>query len=248
MRCESGHRHLLFVTAWAAFLGLLLTCVSPNVNAEDAPASTQQAATPTYHPADVQIQASRVYVFVDKTGFGHQHGVEAKLLSSTLVLGADQNAGKLVFDMTSFDADTPVARQYVGLTGTTDEGTRSAVNNNMKGSSILDVATYPTATFDVVSALATGQASSSGLPIYQLQGDFTLHGTTRPLTVTAEVEQARGWLHVRGNFVINQTSFGITPYSKAFGAIGVADPLKIYGDIFVAPTDKVAMSSIPSRQ
>ncbi len=248
MRCDTGHRYPQFFTVLAVFLGLLLTSVSLIANAEDVTAPAKQAATPTYQPADVQTQASRVYVFVEKTGLGHQHGVEAKLLSSTLVLGADQNAGKLVFDMTSFDADTAAARQYVGLTGTTDEATRSAVNKNMKGSAILDVATYPTATFDVVSALATGQTNSKGLPIYQLQGDFTLHGTTRPLTITAEVEQARGWLHVRGNFVINQTSFGITPYSKAFGAIGVADPLKIYGDLFVAPTDKVAMSSIPSRQ
>ena len=26
-------------------------------------------------PGDVQVDSSRVYVFVDKTGFGHQHGV-----------------------------------------------------------------------------------------------------------------------------------------------------------------------------
>jgi hypothetical protein len=31
-----------------------------------------------------------------------------------------------------------------------------------------------------------------------------------------------------------QTQFGITPYSKAFGAIGVADKLTIYGEIHIA--------------
>lgn len=211
-------------------------------------ALSQETAVPSYKPADVQTQASRAYVFVDKTGLGHQHGVEAKLLSSTLVLGADQHAGKLVFDMTSFNADTPAAREYVGLEGATDEGTRTAVNENMKGSAILNVANFPTATFDIASAISTGQTSSIGLPVYELKGDFTLHGITRPLAIKAEVEQTRGWLHVRGNFIINQTSFGITPFSKAFGVIGVADPLKIYGDLFVAPTDQVAMASIPSRQ
>ncbi|WP_197168255.1 YceI family protein [Neorhodopirellula pilleata] len=241
MRCSHSYLTRINVVATIALAWIIFASIAPV-------ACSQDATTPSYKPGDVQTQASRVYVFVDKTGLGHQHGVEAKLLSSRLELGADQNAGKLTFDMNSFDADTQAARKYVGLQGTTDEGTRSAVNNNMKGSAILNVAQYPTATFDVASAIATGQTGSDGLPIYELKGNFTLHGTTHPLEFSVEVEQTRGWLHVRGNFVIKQTSFGITPYSKAFGAIGVADSLKIYGDLFVAPTANVAMSDIPTRQ
>jgi polyisoprenoid-binding protein YceI len=215
-----------------------------------ATVSAQEAAPAAvkFKPADVQTEVSRVYVFVDKTGLGHQHGVEARLKTSTLALGAETNAGRLVFDMASFDADTVAARSYVGLKGTTDESTRSAVNQNMRGQAVLDVTRYPTATFDIASAKATGQTNSRGLPLYKLEGNFTLHGVSRPLTVVAEVEQTRGWLHVRGNFVINQTSFGITPYSKAFGAIGVADELRIFGDLFVAPTEHVALANIPSRK
>jgi hypothetical protein len=63
-----------------------------------------------------------------------------------------------------------------------------------------------------------------------------------------DVEQARGWLHVRGEFTIKQTSFGITPYSKAFGAIGVADRLRIHGDLWVAPSTSVSMTEIPERK
>ncbi|WP_161604720.1 YceI family protein [Roseiconus nitratireducens] len=210
--------------------------------------STGEGQPSRYKPADVQLEASRVYVFVDKTGLGHQHGVEARLLQSTLVLGADKDAGRLVFDMTSFDADTAAARRYVGLASTTDEGTRRSVNQNMRGAAVLDVARYPTARYEVASALPTGQSGPSGLPTYQLKGEFTLHGKTRPLTITAEIEQTRGWLHVRGNFTIRQTAFGITPYSKAFGAIGVADALRIYGDLYVAPTHHVASADIPVRQ
>ncbi len=199
-------------------------------------------------PAAVNLEASRVYVFVDKTGLGHQHAVEAKLLSSTLVLGAEQQAGQLVFDMASFDADTANARKKLGLSGTTDEATRTAVNKNMRGSDVLDITKYPTATFDIASAKATGEKSKHGLPMYRLEGNFTLHGKTRPQSVTVEVDQSRGWLHIRGGFLIKQTSFGITPYSKAFGAIGVADELRILGDLFVAPTDHVVIADIPSQQ
>lgn len=118
----------------------------------------------------------------------------------------------------------------------------------MKGPAVLNVSRFPTATFDVASAKETGQTSRKGLPVYRLNGQFTLHGTKRPLSIMAEVDQARGWLHVRGNFTVKQTDFGITPYSKAFGAIGVADELKIYGDLFVVPTPNVAMTDIPTRQ
>jgi len=242
MRFCSSFRFWLVIVAKTTFVSLILAGNLP-------PALCQEATNQThaYHPADVQIQASRVYIFVDKTGLGHQHGVEAHLLASSLVMGAKERAGTLVFDMASFDADTAAARRYVGLDGLTDQNTRLAVNENMKGPSILNVAKYPVATFDVDSALATKQTSSQGLPIFELSGNFTLLGTTRPLSILVEVEQSRGWLHLRGNFTIKQTSYGITPYSKAFGAIGVADPLKIYGDLFVAPTDKVTLASIPSR-
>lgn len=195
----------------------------------------------------VQTEASRVYVFVDKTGFGHQHGVEARLTDSSLSLGAAKDAGTLVFDMASFDADTAAARKYVGLSGTTDAGTRKSVNENMKGADVLHVSRYPTATFVIASAKPTANQSRRGLPLYQLDGQFTLHGTTRPLSVVVDVEQVRGWLHLRGVFQIKQTDYGITPYSKAFGAIGVTDQLRIYGDLYVAPTSNVSMADIPSR-
>lgn len=203
------------------------------------------AASPM--PAEVQTEASRIFVFADKTGLGHQHAVEASLLPSTLRLGAEKDAGKLVFDMKSFDADTEKARKRLGLKGTTDQATRTAVNENMLSAAVLDVAKYPTATFEISSAKATGAVSSSGNPTYLLEGNFTLHGTTKPLAITVHAEQVRGWLHVRGGFAINQSAFGIKPYTKALGAIGVADELKIYGELFVVPTENVNLDNIPSR-
>ncbi|OYP33937.1 YceI family protein [Rhodopirellula sp. MGV] len=205
-------------------------------NATVAVAQNQSASPSKLHPGDLNTEFSRVYTFVDKTGLGHQHAIEGKLESGTLQLGAQTNAGELVFDMTSFDADTPRARKYIGLSGTTDSGTRRDVNANMKGTDILNVSRYPTATFAIKSALAAQETAGSSKAVYELVGEFTLHGRKRPLTVKAEVEQERGWLHVRGNFVIKQTDFGITPFSKAFGAIGVANALRIHGDLWVAPS------------
>lgn len=40
-------------------------------------------------------------------------------------------------------------------------------------------------------------------------------------------------LHVRGRFAVLQTQYGIKPFSKGLGAIGVADELQIWGDLWV---------------
>jgi polyisoprenoid-binding protein YceI len=179
----------------------------------------------------VNLSESRVYIYVGKTGLGHNHGVEGRLKSGSLRLDGEGVGGELVFDMTSFDADTDAARRYVGLSGSTDASTRQQVNANMKGAAVLDVQRYPTAKFAVADVKRTEKKSRDGHPVYELSGQFTLHGQTRPLKLEASVEERAEGLRLRGNFNILQTQYGIRPYSKAFGAVGVADRLTIYGDI-----------------
>jgi polyisoprenoid-binding protein YceI len=79
--------------------------------------------------------------------------------------------------------------------------------------------------------------SERDLPQFELDGQFTLQATTRPLTVIVDVQEQDHWQRVRGTLSILQTDFGIKPYTKAFGAIGVADKLEILGDIWVAKAE-----------
>ena len=184
-------------------------------------------------PGDVDLAGSRVYVLVGKTGLGHDHAVVGALQSGRLRLGADEQAGTLVFDMRSFRADTPEARKLLGLAGETDAGTRKQVDDNMLGPAVLDVATHPTATFDVRSSRPSLAQPNNGKAAYDLVGSFTLHGVTRPVTIHAEAEQAGPVVRLWGGFAIKQTSFGMKPFAKFGGVVGVADELKIYGDIRV---------------
>jgi polyisoprenoid-binding protein YceI len=188
-------------------------------------------------PHQISVQKSRVYIFVDKTGLGHPHGVEGRLNSGSLTLGAGEEAGELVFDMNSFDADTDAARRYVGLSGSTDASTRRQVNDNMKNTSILNVGQFPTATFAIKSATLLEKKSRTGAPLYELTGEFTLRGKTRPIKFEAEAEQKDHMTHVHGRFSILQTQYGITPFRKALGAVGVADQLIIHGDLWIASGD-----------
>jgi polyisoprenoid-binding protein YceI len=182
---------------------------------------------------DVDIERSRVYAFVGKTGFGHEHGVVGRLKSGTLRLGAREKAGKLEFDLTSFIADTPEARHYVGLQGETDASTQEQVNANMLGRYVLDTQQFPTATFAIDSALPLSGKLANGARRYQLDGQFTLHGATHPVRIIAQAKSESGAVRLRGSFMMLQTDYNITPFSKALGAVGVTDKLRIYGDIVI---------------
>jgi len=204
--------------------------------------------TKNFSPGQIDLESSRVYVYVGKTGFGHEHGVVGRIKQGTLQLGAEQNGGQLVFDMASFRADTVAARQYVGLSGTTDDSTKKKVNANMRGADVLDIRKYPTASFTLESSRLLPEKSKRGFPQYRLDGKFTLHGVTQAVSIVADAEPKGGWIHLRGGFTMLQTKFGITPFSKAFGAVGITDQLKIWGDIRIAGPQGAATSVSTERK
>jgi hypothetical protein len=40
---------------------------------------------------------------------------------------------------------------------------------------------------------------------------------------------------MRGTLELKQTHFGIRHYTKLFGAVGVTDELRVYGEIWIRP-------------
>jgi polyisoprenoid-binding protein YceI len=189
-----------------------------------------------YQPGDLNLDVSRVYIFVDKTNnLGHSHGVEGKLKAGQM-LADSQSPSKLVFDMRSFVADTETARKVFGIEASIDAATVKKVNQNMLGKEILDVQRFPEASLDKASLKKTGKQTAKGLDEYQLEGDFTLHGVSRHVVIPCDMEVKDGWHHLRGRFTIRQTDFGIKPYTKAFGAVGIKDELVIMGDLWVVPS------------
>lgn len=227
-----------FVAASFVLMALLVrTVLFPAAGPQRVTAAEQRAASQqrALQPGDCHLPASRVYVFVGKTGFGHEHAIEGQLKSGELHLQGSPPSGRLVFDMTSFVADTTRARRSIGLAGQTDAATRKKVNANMLGPDVLDVRRFPVAGFTLTAVTPLEQQSRRGLPQYRLDGRFTLHGVTRPVRIVADAETKGTWLHLRGSFAIRQTDFGITPFSAAFGAVGVTNELKIHGDLWVVP-------------
>ena len=223
----------LSVAAFLIVSALSVGLWSAESRAEPKSAGAEPKKAAPAKPGDVDLDRSRVYVFVGRTGLGHEHGVEGKLKSGHLDWGAGAAAGELEFDMESFEADTEDARKCVGLEGEVKDSTRQQVTKTMRGTAVLNVEKFPTARFVVKTIAPLKKSRADASPEWQLDGDFTLHGETKPLRVVARAEEAEGMLHVRGRFAVLQTQYGIKPYSKGLGAVGVADELQIWGDLWI---------------
>lgn len=182
-------------------------------------------------PGQIDPETSRVYIFVGKKGLGHEHAIEGRIKSGTVALGEAKSAGEMVFDTSSFAADTDEARKFIGLKGTTSETTREKVTATMLGADVLHVEKFPTATFAIQSS---GLLETKGDErTYELSGEFTLHGRARPIKLRARAAQHENRIVLRGEFSILQSDYGITPYRTALGAVAVADELTIKGEIWI---------------
>jgi polyisoprenoid-binding protein YceI len=56
-----------------------------------------------------------------------------------------------------------------------------------------------------------------------VQAELSLHGVTRPLRIPAKIDRGAERIEVGGSFAINQTDFGIEPFSVFGGALAVQD-------------------------
>jgi polyisoprenoid-binding protein YceI len=183
-------------------------------------------------PTTIDTAASRVYVFVDKGGLiGHMHAIAGRLAGGQIAFGSRQNAGSLTFDMRSFIADTPEARRALRLEGAVDASTQQQTTTNMLGPDVLDVQRHPAAVFTIQSAVPVPVPRPAAAPAYRLEGTFSLHGTSRPLTVVVTLEDHPDHVVMRGSFPLEQTDYGIKPYAKLGGVISIADTLQVHGVI-----------------
>src|SRR5262245_25397085 len=219
---------------------LLLTVIAlmplaarlPRAEGQEQPAVARAAKKPALKPGQIDLEKSRIYVRVGKKGLGHEHGVEGKIKSGTIDLNAGKNAGEIEFDILAGLVGIGKETGHVELEGTTGESTRGKVTETMLGAAVLDVEQFPTASFKIKSRELKKTKTASDTVV--LKGDFTLHGQSQPLTVEARIERKDGQSHLRGEFTILQSDFEITPYKAALGTVGVADELKIWGDIWIA--------------
>jgi polyisoprenoid-binding protein YceI len=101
--------------------------------------------------------------------------------------------------------------------------------------SVLETAKYPEISFATTSV----SASQLGENRYQmsLNGNLSLHGVTRAVTIPTQVTVLGDMLRAGGDFTLLQTSFGIALVSVAGGTLKLKDELKFSFDIVARKKD-----------
>jgi polyisoprenoid-binding protein YceI len=170
----------------------------------------------------VDAAASQVTVLVGRTGAfgfaGHDHEVAVPKVDGIIVLDsadATQSTITLRFDVTAMKV--------------TGRGEPAAdvpeVQRVMLSDRVLDAQRYPTITFTSRRIVIVKQAVDR--LVLRVEGDLTLHGVTRPITVPVEVRLADDQLAATANATVRQTDFGIRPVTAGAGTVRVKDELEL---------------------
>jgi polyisoprenoid-binding protein YceI len=165
----------------------------------------QQYSIDTSH----SVMRVRVYKAGALGAFGHDHVIAAPIVSGKVDLGGHRV--ELQIDARSLAVEDPKA----------SEKDRAEIQKTMLGGEVLDAERYPQILFRSVAA------EGAGANAWRVNGNLTLHGETRPVTV--EVSEREG--HFIGHSLLRQSDFGMKPISKAGGTVRVKDEVRIEFDI-----------------
>ena len=131
-------------------------------------------------------------------------------VSGTLLLGAD---GSIAADQSTITVDLTKLKS--------DESRR----DNFVKTDTLQTSKFPTATFvaHAVQGLAT-PLPTTGQATFQLLGDLTVHGVTKPVTWQVTAQFADTSISGSATTSVNITDFGMTP-PKAGPVLSIEDAL-----------------------
>ena len=161
---------------------------------------------------------SNLWVYVAKGGLlsalAHNHNIGVRSFTGTVTVPESGAAGG------ALNLDIEAASLNVADKEVSDKD-RTEITNSMHNE-VLQSAKYPKVTFKSVS-VSDLKANGGDSYSFTVNGDLTLHGTTKriavPVTATITAQQ----LKATGKYTLKQSLFGITPYSKAGGAVKVKD-------------------------
>jgi polyisoprenoid-binding protein YceI len=208
-----------------------------------AGATATRAGTRTLQ---VDPERTVVTVIVRRAGplarLGHDHVITSADEAGSVWLGSTpaDSSFELSVPVERFDVDSPAARAAAGpeFAASVPDDARAGTRHNMLRAEVLDGAHFPAITLR--SAAASGAWPQ---PIVRVAA--TLKGVERDYEIPVVVERDANGLVARGELRLNQTDFGITPFSVAGGAIQVADTLEIRFEIAAAAPGAISPPPVP---
>jgi polyisoprenoid-binding protein YceI len=225
---NSCSKVLFLVSVIGATLSLLLAQapLSSASSAYPAPAApTRSAATASYK---IDASQSRFMVRAFAGGFlsafAHDHNIAIRDFSgeAQFTYGTVEPAS----------LQLKIKSASLAVTDKVSATDRQKIEGTMRDE-VLEVGKYPEIVFRSTSVSAT--KTGDGQYQAKVAGDLTLHGVTRPLTITAQLEFGDAVLRARGGFSLKQSSFEIKPVSVAGGTVKVKDELRFSFEIVAHP-------------
>lgn len=146
---------------------------------------------------------------------GHDLVLEATKWRGTVNLDADNPSATSV-EVTVDPRALEILQATGGVKGLSDKDRGEIAANSDK--------TLNTSKHPEISFRSTGVTGSA--PNLKLNGDLTISGQTRPITLDVTAQDAAGETRVTAKTVLVQSEFGVKPYSK-LGALKVKDPVDL---------------------
>lgn len=170
-------------------------------------------------------ESGRLVVDTTRSGLGAKAGhdltIEVTRWHGEATIDIADPAGSSV--TVEVDAGSFEVREGTGGVKPLTDSDRREIKKNLQ-EKVLHVDRHPTITFR--STRVSGTAES-----FRIEGDLTVVGVTRPVTLQGLLTEDR----VRGSVTIVQTEWGIRPYSAFFGALKVSDDVEVRFDTGLLP-------------
>jgi hypothetical protein len=201
-----------------------------------APVPSVPPSEPSVSPAEVpgatgyliDPQASVLHILVYRGGkfakLGHNHVVSSKSLSGRVWMHSQlaRSGFEIAFPVDDLIVDDPEARRAAGneFPPEIPEGDKQGTRKNMLRAEVLDAENYPRVELKSVKV-------EGSLPDLQVAARITIKQSSREIVVPVHVTVDGNRLIASGEFPIQQTEFGMKPFSVAMGALEVKDRLDI---------------------
>ncbi|KQQ36155.1 hypothetical protein ASF61_08135 [Duganella sp. Leaf126] len=193
----------------------------PPSPAATAPAVPAMPAAPAVGAADaltIDSASSLIAVTVRRGGvlarLGHDHVVAARTITGTV--SPAENRAQFQFRLDQMTVDEPALRQAAGLEKQPSQDAIDGTRTNML-TKVLDAGRYPLVT-------VTAERTTDDQP---LRVAITLHGVTRTYSIPVTLVRDGGALTVSGTVELQQTDFGLVPFSVMGGALAVEDRMAL---------------------
>ncbi len=175
----------------------------------------------------VDPQASEIRLLVYRDGplarFGHNHVVVGRVHGEIRAGAPAVGSGfRLEIPVDSFVADAPAARAEEGdeFAAQVSEPARRDTRENMLGRQVLDAEKHPLVRVESIALVGPQWGPT-------VTARVTLRGVMRDLRFAAAVLRQDDLLEVVASFRINQSEFGIEPFTALNGGLRVRDRLDI---------------------